>query len=99
VELRYFRPIDSLCCGRGILALEFHNFVARLRSFASHLLRLANGRREKLEGVHTILEMALPVTLSGCEAPRVPMVEPAHPRQSYKGAMALCVAINASKGN
>ena len=28
-----------------------------------------------------------PVTVSGCEAPRVPMVEPTHPRQSYKGAM------------
>ena len=34
-----------------------------------------------------MLEMASSVTLSGCEAPRVPMVEPAHPRQSYKGVM------------
>jgi hypothetical protein len=53
-------------------------------ALASHLLRPASVRRGKLECVQTILEMALPVTLSGCEAPRVPMVEPAHPRQSYK---------------
>ena len=54
---------------------------------ASQLLRPASVRRGKLEEVQTILEMASSVTLSGCEAPRVPMVEPAHPRQSYKGAM------------
>jgi hypothetical protein len=56
-------------------------------TLASYLLRPATVRRGKLEGVQTILEMALPVTLSGCEAPRVPMVEPTHPRQGYKGAM------------
>ena len=32
VEVRYCRPADSLCCGRGILAPEFHNFVTRLRA-------------------------------------------------------------------
>jgi hypothetical protein len=32
VEVRYFMLADSLCCGRAILALEFHHFVARLRA-------------------------------------------------------------------
>ena len=36
---------------------------------------------------HTNLEVASSVTVSGCDGPRVPMVEPTHPRQSYKGAM------------
>src|SRR6266571_4296288 len=31
VEGRYFRPVDSLC-RRGILALKFHNLVARLHA-------------------------------------------------------------------
>ena len=56
-------------------------------ALASHLLRPATVRRGKLEGVQTILEMALPVTLSGCDGPRVAMVEPTHPRQCYKSAV------------
>ena len=37
VEVRYFRPVDSLCCRRGILALEFHNLVARLHACLTSL--------------------------------------------------------------
>ena len=36
VEVRYFRPVDSLC-RRGILALEFYNFVARPRACLTSL--------------------------------------------------------------
>ena len=88
VEVRYFRPVDSLCCRRGILALEFYNLVARLHACLTSLTPSHCSQRKAGGGSdHINLEMASSVTLSGCDGPRVPMVEPTHPRQSYKGAM------------
>jgi hypothetical protein len=37
VEVQDFSPVDSLCYGRGILALEFHNSVGRLRAVLPHI--------------------------------------------------------------
>jgi len=59
VEVQYFSPVDSLYCGCGILALEFHNFVARLGAVLppiSHAEPVF--AQESWRGVQTIVEMA-----------------------------------------
>ena len=86
VEVRYFRPVDSLCCRRGILALEFHNLVARLHACLTSLTPSHCSQR-KAGGGSDHVRNSFVRNFSGCDGPRVPMVEPTHPRQSYKRAM------------